>query len=65
MDDSSTGDGDSVVECQLSQKGCMSFGNSFSDKLCFKERNLAGKTIASVMCPDGTSTGDMMIFVKN
>ena len=22
-----------------------------------KERNLAGKTIASVMCPDGTSTG--------
>ena len=41
-------------------KGCMSFGNSFSDKLCFKERDLSGKTIASVMCPDGTGrdTGD-------
>ena len=28
-----------------------------SEKICMKERNLAGKTIASVMCPDGTSTG--------
>ena len=43
-------------------KGCMSFGNSFSDKLCFKERDLSGKTIASVMCPDGTG---LMILVMN
>ena len=39
-------------------KGCMSFPGSFSDKLCFKERDLSGKTIASIMCPDGTSTDD-------
>jgi len=39
-------------------KGCMSFPGSFSDKMCFKERDLSGKTIASIMCPDGTSSND-------
>jgi len=39
-------------------KGCMSLPGSFSDKMCFKERDLSGKTIASIMCPDGTSSDD-------
>ena len=60
FDDNTTGDYGGGGEMPTFSKGCMSFGNSFSDKLCFKERNLSGKTIASVMCPDGTGrdTGD-------
>ena len=60
MDDSNTGGSDGPGEQPTFTKGCMSFGTGFSDKLCFKERNLSGKTIASVMCPDGTGrdTGD-------
>lgn len=56
MDDPSTGGGDSGYGMPTFTKGCMSFG-TLSEKICMKERNLAGKTIASVMCPDGTSTG--------
>ena len=55
MDDSPSGGGDYGMPTFT--KGCMSFGGSFSEKICMKERNLSGKTIASVMCPDGTSTG--------
>ena len=60
FDDNTTGDYGGGGEMPTFSKGCMSFGNSFSDKLCFKERDLGGKTIASVMCPDGTGrdTGD-------
>ena len=38
--------------------GCMNFKalGKFTQKICMKERDLSGKVIKDVMCPDGTNT---------
>jgi hypothetical protein len=59
--------GDDGSDDPVFSGGCMSFTTptNYTENICFKERDLSGKSIASVLCPEGTQTNGSDEFCDN